>query len=206
MAMSYVAQLRAARPHGPYILGGWSMGGIVALEMAQQLRSVGEDVPLLIAIDSLARSRAGAVRITQPVLLKWFAREHGLENLCEVAGEKQFLAEALMQFKARSLVPQSASVGELSALVNVFAANLRALFQYEPKEYSGEVLLIKADQGLARIWETEDLGWRDLVGSRLALEVATGDHYSVLARPHIETVFGILTRYLEALGSGRRRQ
>ncbi len=51
MASRYVDALRAAHPVGPYILGGWSMGGIVAFEMARQLAAAGHDVPLVILID-----------------------------------------------------------------------------------------------------------------------------------------------------------
>ena len=51
MASRYVDALRAAQPAGPYILGGWSMGGIVAFEMAGQLAAAGHDVPLVILID-----------------------------------------------------------------------------------------------------------------------------------------------------------
>ena len=51
MASRYVDALRAEHPGGPYILGGWSMGGIVAFEMASQLAAAGHDVPLVILID-----------------------------------------------------------------------------------------------------------------------------------------------------------
>ncbi len=51
MASRYVDALRALHPAGPYILGGWSMGGIVAFEMAVQLAAAGHDVPLVILID-----------------------------------------------------------------------------------------------------------------------------------------------------------
>ena len=51
MASGYVDAIRADRPGGPYILGGWSMGGIVAFEMANQLVAAGHDVPLVILID-----------------------------------------------------------------------------------------------------------------------------------------------------------
>src|SRR5262249_45612234 len=47
MAAEYVAAIRAVQPHGPYHLGGWSMGGVVAYEIAQQLRKQGESLGLL---------------------------------------------------------------------------------------------------------------------------------------------------------------
>jgi amino acid adenylation domain-containing protein len=52
LAERYVAAIRGVRPHGPYHLGGWSMGGVIAYEMAQQLHAAGEPVARLALIDS----------------------------------------------------------------------------------------------------------------------------------------------------------
>ncbi len=54
MASLYVAAVRAVQPEGPYLLGGWSMGGVIAFEMARQLQQRGEQVELLALIDSYA--------------------------------------------------------------------------------------------------------------------------------------------------------
>ncbi len=52
LAEVHTATLRAARPHGPYRLLGWSLGGVVAFEMARLLAAEGEEVPLLVVIDA----------------------------------------------------------------------------------------------------------------------------------------------------------
>jgi len=52
MARRHLATVRELQPAGPYRLGGHSMGGIIALEMAQQLRAAGEEVELLAVLDS----------------------------------------------------------------------------------------------------------------------------------------------------------
>jgi amino acid adenylation domain-containing protein len=51
MAARYLTAVRGAQPAGPYLLGGWSMGGLVALDMARQLAAQGEEVALLALID-----------------------------------------------------------------------------------------------------------------------------------------------------------
>src|SRR5205823_2243155 len=51
---AYVAALQAVQPVGPYLLGGWSFGGVVAFEMAQQLHAQGQTVALLALLDSWA--------------------------------------------------------------------------------------------------------------------------------------------------------
>jgi thioesterase domain-containing protein len=52
MAAAYVAAIQEVQPQGPYLLGGWSLGGIIAFEMARQLQQQGEEVGLLAVIDS----------------------------------------------------------------------------------------------------------------------------------------------------------
>ncbi|MEV8019195.1 amino acid adenylation domain-containing protein [Streptomyces sp. NPDC086554] len=52
LAERHLAVVRGARPHGPYLLMGWSMGGLVALEMAQRLTRLGEQVAMLVLVDS----------------------------------------------------------------------------------------------------------------------------------------------------------
>jgi amino acid adenylation domain-containing protein len=54
MAAHYIEALRKVQPEGPYFLGGWSFGGLVAFEMAQQLLSSGHQVALLAILDTLA--------------------------------------------------------------------------------------------------------------------------------------------------------
>jgi phthiocerol/phenolphthiocerol synthesis type-I polyketide synthase E len=64
MAALYVKEIQRVQPHGPYFLGGYCMGGTVALEMAQQLKAQGEQVALLALFDTInwSKLRRGTVR------------------------------------------------------------------------------------------------------------------------------------------------
>jgi len=63
IARRYVAEILAFEPVGPYVLGGWSAGVPIALEMAQQLKEGGHEVALLVSIDSaVANTGAGSRR------------------------------------------------------------------------------------------------------------------------------------------------
>ena len=78
IAATYLKELRAARPHGPYVIGGYSFGGIVAYEMARQLKTLGETVPLLVLFDTYApadglRSATAEERLHMP-LKRWVMR------------------------------------------------------------------------------------------------------------------------------------
>lgn len=52
MARDYLAEIRSVQPQGPYLIGGFSGGGLVAYEMAQQLRASGEDTALVVMLDT----------------------------------------------------------------------------------------------------------------------------------------------------------
>jgi amino acid adenylation domain-containing protein len=72
MAACYVEALRAAQPRGPYHLGGWSLGGLVAFEMARQVVGQGGEIGTLALIDTRAPSTSWPV---VPESLKAVARE-----------------------------------------------------------------------------------------------------------------------------------
>jgi pimeloyl-ACP methyl ester carboxylesterase len=75
MAGYYIEAIREIQPQGPYLLGGWSFGGVVAFEMAQQLHSSGEQVALLALIDSSARHHnSQAMEVDTAATLAWFAK------------------------------------------------------------------------------------------------------------------------------------
>ena len=52
MAVDYIEQIRSVQPHGPYALAGFSIGGLIALEIAQQLLQCGEKVELVALLDT----------------------------------------------------------------------------------------------------------------------------------------------------------
>ncbi|HEX6881168.1 MAG TPA: thioesterase domain-containing protein, partial [Terriglobales bacterium] len=71
LARSYLDAVRTAVPKGPYLLGGWSFGGLVAFEMAQALRHTGEEVALLALLDSHAQNDPHADADTVATLTTW---------------------------------------------------------------------------------------------------------------------------------------
>jgi amino acid adenylation domain-containing protein len=71
LARNYLDAIRTAMPKGPYLLGGWSFGGLVAFEMAQALRHNGEEVALLALLDSHAQNDSHADAGEVATLATW---------------------------------------------------------------------------------------------------------------------------------------
>jgi amino acid adenylation domain-containing protein len=199
MAASYVAAVQAAQPAGPYRLGGWSIGGVIAYEMARQLREGGHEVELLALLDSLApaRSREGepVEEIDEALLLAGLARDLGglagrpvaldpaeLSSLDPEAGLARVVERAL----AAGALPAGLGEEQIGRLWRVFRANVRAVRAYAPPLYSGEVLLLVTLGNPERGSLGADLGWGRLVGSGLAADDLAGDHYSLLREPGVE--------------------
>ena len=120
MAAERLAALRAARPRGPYLLGGHCNGGLVALEMARRLREQGEAVPLVVLLDAVAPRRATRLvcdlaRLTDGLLgtadgkrgarlLRWRAREAAVSGrLRYYRGRLADLARGDVRARARSI-------------------------------------------------------------------------------------------------------
>jgi pimeloyl-ACP methyl ester carboxylesterase len=74
MARYYADTLCAFQPEGPFVLAGWSAGSIIALEVAQQLKARGREVPLLVVIDGALRNTGGGVSAWNPLYYWKLAR------------------------------------------------------------------------------------------------------------------------------------
>ena len=72
VAREYVSRIKSERPHGPYVLGGWSMGGMIAVKMATILQEQGEEVLHVVLVDS-----------TNPQGCPWFADEEERSAIAE---------------------------------------------------------------------------------------------------------------------------
>src|SRR5262249_19842424 len=80
MARHYVELMRSVQPIGPYYLGGWRTGGMVAFEMARQLREQGHEVALLALLETDFPQADRPVREVDPAkLLVMFAKKRGVE-------------------------------------------------------------------------------------------------------------------------------
>jgi thioesterase domain-containing protein len=148
MATAYLHEVRMAQPQGPYLLGGYSFGGVVAFEMARQLQLEGEPVETLILMDAFApRPRlnrlftcwAGNGVLLQVVanLLgrEWKAREllaAGILPSGDPAGQTDMAARHLL---TQCSIPHSfeALKGYLDRCQAMMIVHVRMLAEYRPQ-------------------------------------------------------------------------
>jgi thioesterase domain-containing protein len=196
MAALYVREIRRVQPEGPYNLGGWSLGGLIAFEMARQLLAAGEEVAVLALLDaSLEMAGRGGeldgdagflADMAAYVENLWERRlDLGREELEDLAPEEQrkLLLERLRQ---ADFLPPGAGLEQVERVLAVYKANARAAAIYEPRPYGGPATLFQAAESLS----THDTaaGWERLTAGPVEIVAVPGHHLNLLAEPHVQTL------------------
>jgi amino acid adenylation domain-containing protein len=151
LAALYVQALRGAQPEGPYHLGGWSLGGVVAFEMARQLAASGQAVALLALVDVPPPGVRAAWEEEEVDLMAWFARD-----LAALSGQRVAVSPADLRripaddrlrrvvaaAQGAHLLPPNVGLREAESLFAVFRTTQRAMRAYVPSPYPGSALLV----------------------------------------------------------------
>jgi acyl-CoA synthetase (AMP-forming)/AMP-acid ligase II/thioesterase domain-containing protein/acyl carrier protein len=183
IARAALADIRAARPQGPYVLAGHCFGGVVAFEAARQMRAAGEEVKLLLLLDTPAPGYPKA-------LLRWKRYAPAAWALWRGAGTRALAREAAAHLRVLlGRRPPPAQPGpDGSAAIGV---SLRA---YAPGPLDVPIVQVLASGPAAstRVLEDARLGWRDFARAGFTAVHAPGDHSSFLLPPQVEeTVRGL---------------
>ncbi|MEO6196442.1 MAG: amino acid adenylation domain-containing protein [Thermoanaerobaculia bacterium] len=207
MAVEYCAELLRFQPEGPYHLGGWSMGGLVAYEMAQRLAGEGREVRSLTLLDTHLPGAVGAP-LTDLEILAAFALELGLrrEILVQLADKLQrettgrdLVDEVLVAARSAAVIPPDLDLEDLHRLFAVFRTNARGMEEYRAQPYSGRLTVVAAEEGSAG--DGPELGWAPLASGGLDLWKTPGDHYHVLREPQVRSFAERLASSLSRTGS-----
>jgi len=221
MAHRYVAAIRSLQPAGPYWLAGWSMGGVVAFEMARQMESSGEEVAFLGLMDAFIPMPKRAVAPSEGGLpadveqLVEFGHNLGVPlhdwkvDWTRWAGLDSRTRFARVVEAARESGAVAADIDEdrLAHLHEVFRSNADALQSYRPQRYGGAAVLFWALEGAAgrnRLDAARGLGWESYVGGGVRVNWVPGDHYSMMAEPNVRALAESLNRELGNYGRERR--
>ena len=188
MAAHYLKEVRALQPEGPYFLGGLSFGGIVAFEMAQQVRAEGQVVALLVLLDATA----GPDHL-KPLIMKIPGRLRVLMRLRPRAA-LSYVGEQIRAACKRALPNQVTPLdaGIPWALRDIRRINDEAHRKYSPRPYPDPAILFRARESP---W-SDDLGWRKLVTGSLEICEVPGGHSNFINEPHVGFLASKLTEAL----------
>lgn len=199
IAEYYVREMKRIQPNGPYFLAGYSFGGLIAFEIAQQLVSAGEQVQFLGLLDSaeyqyLVRVKNGLSRRERLSLYK--SRFH---SALFGSDRRDYLAKRL---KARlyALVRRVLDATGLHMLlhwatisdINSYAASL-----YRPRTYPGSVTIFRTSEREILDGNDKFLGWGSLVRGPIAVHDVPGNHFTMTREPNASVLASQLSQALE---------
>jgi amino acid adenylation domain-containing protein len=206
MAADYIQDIRSVQPEGPYCIGGFSAGGVVAFEMARQLRAAGQEVAILALLDSRVESakqstiEASKERVTRTIAFNLRYAFH--------IGLLTFIRQKFRNLRMRAnirfwTIKNSLGVKPSARSLDVEEAFLLALRNYVPQSYDGDANLFRAKDELCS-YSDPTLGWGGLVKGRLEILEISGDHDTILHEPHIGMLARVLNSCLDAVQAAGR--
>ncbi|MFN8403101.1 MAG: amino acid adenylation domain-containing protein [Anaerolineales bacterium] len=182
MASLYIREIRKVQPHGPYYLGGYSLGGEIALDVSQQLLRQGEQVKLLVMFDTrnpknrANRAARDANRVSTPG--DWWHKMGGhfrRLSALNTRGKVAYVTHDLSYRMERIWI--YAVVGMFRALKRRLPDNLllnylrkshtQALLAYSPEWYPGRITLFRASETLSQESDNTSQGWDTFAGGGL---------------------------------------
>jgi amino acid adenylation domain-containing protein len=185
MVDDYVDHIRATHPHGPYILGGFCIGGNIALETARKLREQGAAVPLVVMFYSDADEPVVASTLEDDTALMMHALAGGpldtdLDALGRLDPEERLLAVLDAAAQSDQGPPETADLEQIRRFLRVFRANAHAVGRYRHEPYDGDVGLWAP---AAADTTPDDLGWRNVITGHLAIAPIPGERFHILYEP-----------------------
>jgi thioesterase domain-containing protein len=182
MASKYVKDVLAIQPNGPYFLGGYCLGGTIAFEMAQQLREMGQDVELVIMLDTYNEHLVSRPKVLLQAPLHWLQNLwfHGANMLSVPPSDRRkFLKEKVETTLGRLVIRFHAALHAVQGLVSskkassyphltVKRVNDAAAFRYVPRPYDGRVAVIRSKGAFIGL-TSPSLGWDEIVRDGLEI-------------------------------------
>jgi len=188
MAAYYVRAIRAIQPQGPYRVVGYSFGGIVAFEVAQQLAAEHGPVGLLGLFDTIewhymenvnrSLNPSQRLQIYKAKLGDALSSKQRFTSLQELVEGKLLAAKAriLSAFGRNTFPANGASIEE----VNIFAAA-----NYKPQVYPGVVTIFRSTTRRIEDGNDQFLGWGGLAKQGVEVHHIASNHFNILQEPGV---------------------
>jgi acetoacetyl-CoA synthetase len=205
LAQFYLDAIRKLQPHGPYFLVGYSLGGLVSLEMAQCLIKDGETVALLAMLESYPhprflslkqRIRLGARLANQRAsTVGRLPVRHALSYIIRPSERRLYVSR---DGNGRAPIQIPAGASHTPAMQRAREHAYRALSRYRPRFYKGTIRFVRAEvvtdypDDPTAIWST--------LAENFQVETVPGDHLGILGT-HFESLALVVSRYLNEASS-----
>jgi amino acid adenylation domain-containing protein len=213
MAARYILAIQSVQAEGPYLLCGWSFGGFIAYEIAQQLMGLGHEVALLAILDTGPMYEKFG-QADDAELLAVLCEDAGLEisasDLRRLSSADQ-LKLVCRQLKKTGIAPFDIPTSWIQRSINIFKARIRITLNYRIKPYPGTITLIRAaEQDSTDITDRAadpTLGWGKFSPRPVEVLTVPGNHATIFREPHVkvlsETLQDVIRRTTENVAPRR---
>src|SRR5581483_11033592 len=205
MARSYIAAMQSVQPSGPYLLGGWSLGGVIAFEMAQQLVQQGNPVALL----ALFESSPPTVPQRERTLIELFCEDlEGVfskrlyidpARLHNLSLDEQ-LAHVYIQARQEDIIPPDLELVHLQRMLSIYESNIEAFRRYRPGLYPGQLTLFTTRSPNGNMHVNCSHGWQAHTSQEPDVHTIPGNHYSILKTPDLYHLVELLQGCFDKIG------
>jgi thioesterase domain-containing protein/acyl carrier protein len=218
MAADYIKEIRTVQPKGPYYIGGYCLGGLVAFEMAQQLVAEGERVPFLAMISSSTpaylKSTSPSLTVFHRLIYRFFERiQLEFSNLvvldlrAKIAYVKQRFEKLVSFLLVRAEGVTHSLLSRLGLKMdwhsfeydfqNLIDAMDKAYMRYSPGIYPGRLTLFRVSKQTRRVPFDPILGWRGLAEGGIQDCEVFGYHKNILKQPNVRGLAEKLHYFIE---------
>ncbi|MBD2435731.1 non-ribosomal peptide synthetase [Nostoc sp. FACHB-110] len=222
MAAHYLQEIKTVQPQGPYYLGGYSFGGFVAFEMAQQLRKQGEKVATLVLLDSCRPGSKERLPFLKrigvhfrnfvemgPKYLRDRAEVWSRFTQENIERSKFYLKQRYLDIKPIYLSDVAQELSETDQHIGIMDVNIQAASQYNFQVYPGKAILLRTDDRARLeaigIQYDPQFGWSEVIAGGLDIEHIPGSHLGLFKEPYVKVLAAKLQAHLDqvaALGAG----
>lgn len=196
MAFRYVDALLRKNLKGPFYLGGWSFGVIVAYEMAQQLSALGHEIRLLALLDHGPHIDSAEPADDAELLTSIFDRNFSMDltALRKMSYSEQ-IKFAFRKAKKHKLIPFYVRLSDFRFYISILKTMRKAWHNYKIEKYSGKITLFRSTENINSS-SGPSLGWDNYAGGGVEIIDVPGDHISMMFHPNVEILAGKITEKL----------
>ena len=207
IAATYLAAITRVDPDGPYRLGGFSAGGLIALEIAQQLNRAGRSVSSLVMLDAPAKV-APVIPLTPVAIARlirngfyWLVDDDFLQSEWAIQWARVRHRLRVLTSRGAPDVRDRLGLWALSDSTLPFIERMsRMLRAYQPQPYAGAITVISARTHSLFFVTGKDLGWTRFAHGGLTTRIVRGAHDTILREPRVKALAAILRETLRADG------
>jgi amino acid adenylation domain-containing protein len=198
LAARFLPEILKIEPHGPYRLGGHSFGGVVALELAQQLTALGHKVSLLALFDTWGKGYPAPRSLAGKMIghLRHLRTLRFGEKLTYLTGKTLGVLRRFESCFARAAEPPSQTQTQPPQIGMI---NHIAWCRYRPRRFPGRLVLFRAEEipnWIGSRFDDQFMGWGDLAAQGVDVQMVPGNHLTLLDQAKVELLARKLNEYL----------